>query len=101
VERSDGTRAKVGAVGVHVRRFVSLHGLALNLRPDPWGFQWIIPCGLQAVETTSVARLVEELGGDAGGLPQTAEVGAELAGLLPGCWCPAAGQGPVCLSATW
>ena len=100
VERSDGTRAKVGAVGVHVRRFVSLHGLALNLRPEPWGFQWIIPCGLDEVETTSVARLIEEFGGDAAALPLPVEVGAELAQLLPSCWQDEAGQGPLCLSAT-
>jgi lipoate-protein ligase B len=99
VERADGTHAKVGAVGVHVRRFVSSHGMALNLRPEPWGFQWIVPCGLEHIETTSAARLVAEFGADAGALPTVEAAGAELAELLPACWSPQPGQGAVCLSA--
>jgi len=97
VERRDGSYAKVGAVGVHVRRFVSLHGMALNLSPEPWGFQWIVPCGLEDVETTSAARLIDEFGGSPAALPSVARAGVELAELLPGCWSPAAGQGPLCL----
>ena len=100
VERADGTQAKVGAVGVHVRRFVSLHGMALNLRPEPWGFQWIVPCGLENIETTSAARLVTEFGGDTGALPTVEAAGVELAQLLPACWSPPSGQGAVCLSAS-
>ena len=100
VERSDGSHAKVGAVGVHVRRFVSLHGLALNLNPEPWGFQWIVPCGLQDVETTSAARLIDEFGGDATALPSVQQAGEELADLLPRCWHPASGQGPICLASS-
>ena len=97
VERRDGSFAKVGAVGVHVRRFVSLHGLALNLNPEPWGFDWIVPCGLEGVETTSAARLIAELGGDLRGLPTVGAAGARLAELLPSCWRAEEGQGPLCL----
>jgi len=69
VRRPDGSEGKVGAVGVHVSRGVTLHGLALNLDPDPWGFGWIVPCGLVGEETTSLAALVRERGGDTAGLP--------------------------------
>jgi len=100
VERGNGTRAKVGAVGVHVRRFVSLHGLALNLNPEPWGFDWIVPCGLENVETTSAARLIEEMGGDLGALPTVDAAGTRLAALLPSCWRAEPGQGPLCLGSS-
>lgn len=85
VFRPDGGRAKVGAVGVHIRRGVSLHGLALNLDPRPWGFDRIVPCGL-ADEVTSVARLAAELGGDPAGLPALEPVAELLASALPRAW---------------
>lgn len=47
---------KIGAVGVHLKRWVSLHGFALNLNPDLFQFSNIIPCGLPDAETTSVQR---------------------------------------------
>ena len=76
---------KLGAVGVHVRRFVSLHGLALNLDPDPWGFAHIVPCGL-AEPTSSLGRLARAAGRDPSLLPTVAEAGAWIAELLPRCW---------------
>jgi lipoate-protein ligase B len=82
----DGRPAKVGAVGVHVRRFVSLHGLAWNLDLDPWGFDRIVPCGLHGVETTSVRRLVVERGGDPERLPTVGDSASALAELLPTIW---------------
>jgi len=83
--RPDGSRAKLGAVGVHIRRGVSLHGLALNLDPEPWGFDRIVPCGL-ADEVTSLARLTAELGGERAGVPTLAEAAARLADALPAAW---------------
>ncbi len=47
---------KIGAVGVHLKRWVSLHGFALNLNPDLFQFSNIIPCGIVDAETTSVQR---------------------------------------------
>ncbi len=82
--REDGSSAKVGAVGVHVSRGVTLHGLSLNVDPDPWGFDWIVPCGLDGEETTSLARLVAEQGGDVARLPSVEEVGERLADWLVG-----------------
>lgn len=47
---------KVCAIGLHVRRGVSMHGFALNLDPDLSGFSAIVPCGIVDGGVTSVAR---------------------------------------------
>ena len=46
--------AKVAAIGVRVRRWVSFHGLAINVAPDLRHFNGIVPCGL-AEPVTSLA----------------------------------------------
>jgi lipoate-protein ligase B len=85
LRRPGGAYVKIGAVGVHFRRFVSLHGLAWNLDPDPWGFELIQPCGLTD-EVTSARRLCDELGGDAERLPSREQAGERLAQILPLWW---------------
>ncbi len=82
--REDGRSAKLGAVGVHISHGVTMHGLALNLDPCPWGFDWIVPCGLDGEETSSLARLVTELGGDVDAVPSVASAAEWLADVLPG-----------------
>lgn len=52
---------KIASLGVHVKRWVTLHGFALNVVNDLDGFDLIVPCGIQQVVMTSVAA---ELGGD-------------------------------------
>jgi lipoyl(octanoyl) transferase len=47
---------KIGSIGIHVRKKVSIHGLALNINPDLSHFQVITACGLSGVETTSMMR---------------------------------------------
>lgn len=47
---------KIASIGVHVRRWVTMHGFALNVNPDLSWFDWVVPCGLPGVEMTSVAR---------------------------------------------
>jgi len=49
---------KLGALGVHVTRWVTSHGLALNVDPDLRFFGMIVPCGLHARPVTSLAREV-------------------------------------------
>jgi lipoyl(octanoyl) transferase len=48
--------AKIAALGLHVRRGVTMHGFALNLDPDLRAFDWIVPCGIAGAQTTSLAR---------------------------------------------
>jgi lipoyl(octanoyl) transferase len=48
--------AKIAAIGVRVRRWVSFHGLAINVAPDLTHFAGIVPCGL-AEPVTSVAAI--------------------------------------------
>lgn len=52
-----GKEAKIGAIGVRVRRWVSFHGFAINIAPDLDHFGGIIPCGLPDFPVTSLARL--------------------------------------------
>ncbi len=53
--------AKIAAIGVGVRRWVSYHGLALNVQPTMRHFGFIVPCGLAGKPVTSIA---EQLGRD-------------------------------------
>jgi lipoyl(octanoyl) transferase len=49
--------SKIAALGVHIRRWVTSHGVALNVcPPPPEAFQGIIPCGLEGSGVTSVAE---------------------------------------------
>jgi lipoyl(octanoyl) transferase len=47
---------KIASIGIHVRRWVTYHGFALNVSTDPAAFDAIVPCGIPGVEMTSVAR---------------------------------------------
>lgn len=49
--------AKIAAIGVRVRRWVSFHGLAINVAPDLEHFSGIVPCGLPDYPVTSLAAL--------------------------------------------
>jgi len=53
---TSGGDAKIGAIGVRVRRWVTFHGLALNVDPDLAHFAGIVPCGLRE-PVTSLAAL--------------------------------------------
>ena len=48
---------KIASIGVHLSRWVTTHGFALNLCPDLSYFDGIVPCGLTDVRMTSVERL--------------------------------------------
>jgi lipoyl(octanoyl) transferase len=52
-----GAEAKIGAIGVRVTRWVSWHGVALNVAPDLSHFSGIVPCGIREHGVTSLAAL--------------------------------------------
>ena len=52
-----GQEAKIAAIGVRVRRWVSYHGVAINLAPDLAHFGGIVPCGISGFGVTSLADL--------------------------------------------
>ncbi|MBC8107002.1 MAG: lipoyl(octanoyl) transferase LipB [Anaerolineae bacterium] len=54
----DGALAKICALGVRIRRGVSLHGIALNVTIDLTYFKLIIPCGLTGRAVTSMKQLL-------------------------------------------
>ena len=49
--------AKIGAIGIRVRRWVSLHGLSINVAPDLSHFSGIVPCGISDYGVTSLSKL--------------------------------------------
>jgi lipoyl(octanoyl) transferase len=57
---------KIASIGVHVSRGVTTHGFAINVDNDLRPFQWVVPCGLDGVQMTSV---MQEAAGQAPPLP--------------------------------
>jgi lipoyl(octanoyl) transferase len=56
-----GDARKIGSIGIHVNRGITTHGLAINVNNDLQPFEWVVPCGIEAVRITSVSR---ELGAE-------------------------------------
>lgn len=52
---------KLGSIGVHISRGVTLQGLSLNLRVDPKLFGALVSCGIQGLRMQSVADLVDDV----------------------------------------
>ncbi len=57
VERGDGQDDKIAAIGVRVRRWVTFHGISLNVAPDLSHYAGIVPCGIREHGVTSLAAL--------------------------------------------
>ena len=57
VVKPGGAEAKIAALGVRVRRWVTYHGVAVNLAPDLRNFAGIVPCGIRDAGVTSLTDL--------------------------------------------
>ena len=53
----EGKEAKVGAVGVRIRRWVTMHGFAVNIAPELSHFSGIVPCGIADFPVTSLDEM--------------------------------------------
>jgi lipoate-protein ligase B len=58
---AEGEARKIGSIGVHVSRGVTTHGLAVNVDNDLQPFEWVVPCGIEGCQVTSLSR---ELGAE-------------------------------------
>jgi len=70
---------KIAAIGVAVRRWITLHGFALNVDPDLTHFDWIHPCGIRDLGVTSMRELL-------GSAPPREEILARLRGEFAAIW---------------
>lgn len=52
-----GQEAKIAAIGVRVRHWITLHGVSINVNPDLSHYQGIVPCGISEFGVTSLADL--------------------------------------------
>ncbi len=56
-DKGEGVEDKIAAIGVRVRKWVSFHGISLNVEPDLEHFSGIVPCGIAGHGVTSLADL--------------------------------------------
>ena len=81
----DGREAKIGAIGVRIRRWVTMHGFSVNLAPDLAHFGGIVPCGIDAYGVTSLERLGKPVAPEAWDRALRARAGDFLAALMRPC----------------
>ena len=70
---------KIASIGVGVRRWISMHGFALNVCGDLSPFQRIIPCGISGVEMTSIEK-------ECGSPVEVKTTAARVAEIFPAGW---------------
>ncbi|AQS90794.1 lipoate-protein ligase B [Gluconobacter albidus] len=61
VDPLSGLEAKIGALGIRVSRWVSWHGVSINVSPDLNDFDGIVPCGIREFGVTSLQRFDSSL----------------------------------------
>lgn len=84
-----GREAKIGAIGVRVRRWVTLHGFSVNLDPDLSHFGGIVPCGLPKHPVTSAAAMGKPVDFATFDAALAFELPTFLSGVTQGCEIPA------------
>jgi len=60
-DKGEAVEDKIAAIGIRVRRWISLHGLSLNVAPDLSHFAGIVPCGIRGYGVTSLADLGHDI----------------------------------------
>lgn len=55
--RNNNTEKKIAAIGIKVRKWITFHGIAININPDLRFYDGIIPCGIKDYGITSVSKL--------------------------------------------
>jgi lipoate-protein ligase B len=66
---------KIASIGVRVSRFVTCHGMAINIQNDLSIFELMVPCGLDGVQMTSVQT-------ETGKVHDMGQIKSQLSGLL-------------------
>jgi lipoyl(octanoyl) transferase len=56
-DKAPGAEDKIAAIGIRVRRWVTFHGVSLNVEPDLSHFSGIVPCGVRDHGVTSLVDL--------------------------------------------
>jgi lipoate-protein ligase B len=51
-----GGARKIGSIGVHVSRGITTHGLSVNVNNDLQPFEWVVPCGIEGCQVSSLSR---------------------------------------------
>jgi lipoyl(octanoyl) transferase len=82
--RRDGTFAKLGAIGVRVRRWVTMHGFSVNIAPELSHFSGIVPCGIGHLPVTSLGEMGVSEGQERFDLALRRRLGAFLSSLEGG-----------------
>ncbi|MBY0408272.1 MAG: lipoyl(octanoyl) transferase LipB [Rickettsiales bacterium] len=57
VDDGKGGEAKIAAIGIRIRQWVTFHGISLNVNPDLSHYRGIVPCGISEHGVTSLAAL--------------------------------------------
>ena len=52
---------KIAAIGIKVKRWITMHGFALNVCPDMSGFKYIVPCGIADKPVGSLAEFIADI----------------------------------------
>lgn len=59
--KNGNSEAKIAAIGLKIKKWVSIHGVAININPDLNAFSNIIPCGIREYGVTSIAAMGKKI----------------------------------------